>query len=82
MVIECEFLNIYNEFYPKINQYLSKIVGPNDAEDVAQDVFDKISRNLGGFKKKSKLSTWIYRIATLNLNIQPNIAFLKKPKAL
>ena len=64
MVTECEFLNIYNEFYPKINQYLSKIVGPNDAEDVAQDVFDKISRNLGGFKKKSKLSTWIYRIAT------------------
>jgi RNA polymerase sigma-70 factor (ECF subfamily) len=64
MVTECEFLNIYNEFYQKIIQYLSKFVGPNDAEDLAQDVFDKISRNLGGFKKKSKLSTWIYRIAT------------------
>jgi RNA polymerase sigma-70 factor (ECF subfamily) len=64
LVTECEFLNIYNEFYQKIIQYLSRIAGPNDAEDIAQDVFDKISRNLGGFKRKSKLSTWIYRIAT------------------
>jgi RNA polymerase sigma-70 factor (ECF subfamily) len=64
VVTECEFLNIYNEFYQKIIQYLSRIAGPNDAEDIAQDVFDKISRNLGGFKRKSKLSTWIYRIAT------------------
>jgi len=64
MITEGEFLNIYNEYYHKIIQYLSKIVGPNDAEDMAQDVFDKISRNLGGFNGKSKLSTWIYRIAT------------------
>lgn len=64
MVTECEFISIYNEYYTKIIQYLSRIVGPNDAEDLAQDVFNKISRNLGGFKGKSKLSTWVYRIAT------------------
>ena len=64
MVTECEFMNIYNEYYSKIIQYLSRIVGPNDAEDLAQESFNKISRNLGGFKEKSKLSTWIYRIAT------------------
>ena len=64
MVTECEFINVYNEYYSKIIQYLSRVVGPNDAEDLAQDVFNKISRNLGGFKGKSKLSTWIYRIAT------------------
>ena len=64
MVTECEFMNIYNEYYSKIIQYLSIIVGPNDAEDLAQESFNKISRNLGGFKGKSKLSTWIYRIAT------------------
>ena len=39
------------------------MVGPNEAEDVAQDVFDKISRKLDGFRGRSKLSTWIYRIA-------------------
>ena len=64
MATECEFINIYNEYYIKIIQYLSRIVGPNDAEDLAQDVFNKLCRNLGGFKGKSKLSTWIYRIAT------------------
>lgn len=64
MVNECEFMNVYNEYYSKILQYLSRIVGPDDAEDLAQESFNKISRNLGGFKEKSKLSTWIYRIAT------------------
>ena len=64
MVTESEFLDIYNEYYQKIIQHVSRIVGPNDAEDVAQVVFDKISRNLVEFKGKSKLSTWIYRIAT------------------
>ncbi len=33
-----------------------------DAEDLAQDVFIKIWRHAGGFKGKSSLSTWIYRI--------------------
>ena len=64
MATECEFIKVYNEYYSKIIQYLSRIVGPNDAEDLAQEIFNKISRNLGGFKEKSKLSTWIYRIAT------------------
>jgi len=64
MVTECEFITVYNAYYQKIIQYLTRMVGPNDAEDLAQEVFDKISRNLGGFKGESKLSTWIYRIAT------------------
>ena len=57
MVTEGDFSNIYKEYFPKIIQYLSKIAGPNDAEDMAQDVFDRIWRNLGGFKGNSKLST-------------------------
>lgn len=40
MITECEFSNIYNEYYPKIIQYLSRIAGPNDAEDLAQDVLN------------------------------------------
>jgi RNA polymerase sigma-70 factor (ECF subfamily) len=64
MTSECDFIKIYDEYYQKIIQYLTRIVGPNDAVDIAQEVFDKISRNLGGFRGKSKLSTWIYRIAT------------------
>jgi len=61
---DLDFLNIYEEFYPKILHYLKRMVGDNDADDVAQEVFDKISRNLDDFKGEAKISTWIYRIAT------------------
>ena len=64
MASEYNFQEIYAEYYQKIVQYLVRITGPNDAEDIAQDVFDKINRGLDGFQGKSKLSTWIYRIAT------------------
>ena len=43
---------------------MMRIVGPDDAEDLSQVVFDKISRGLSRFEGKSSLSTWIYRIAT------------------
>lgn len=64
MTSEYEFKEIYDEYYQKIIQYLTRVAGPNDAEDISQDVFDKISRNLRKFRGQSKLSTWIYRIAT------------------
>ena len=64
MTSEYEFKKIYDEYYHMIIQYLTRLVGANDAEDIAQDVFDKINRNLGEFRRQSKLSTWIYRIAT------------------
>ena len=35
-----------------------------DFNNVAQVVFEKVNRNLENFKGESKLSTWIYRIAT------------------
>ena len=35
-----------------------------DAEDVAQEVFLEVYQSVGGFRGQSRLSTWIYRIAT------------------
>lgn len=35
-----------------------------EAEDVAQEVFITVFRNIDGFRGDSRLSTWIYRIAT------------------
>ena len=41
-----------------------KIVGNcEDAEEIAQDVFIKAYQSLKKFKRKSKFSTWLYRIA-------------------
>jgi RNA polymerase sigma-70 factor (ECF subfamily) len=40
------------------------LTGQQEAEDLAQEVFEKASRSLKSFKGESKLSTWLYRIAT------------------
>ncbi len=58
------FSDIYDKFYPKILHYLKRLVGEHEAEEVAQISFEKISHNLNNFKGESKLSTWIYRVAT------------------
>lgn len=58
------FSSVYDEFYAKILHYLKRLVGEFEAEEVTQAVFEKISKNLSSFKGDSKLSTWIYRIAT------------------
>jgi RNA polymerase sigma-70 factor (ECF subfamily) len=35
----------------------------SEAQDLAQDVFVEVYQSIGKFRKESKLSTWIYRIA-------------------
>lgn len=64
MVDNLDFSEIYDEFYTKILHYLKRLVGEFEAEEVTQVVFEKTSKNLNSFKGESKLSTWIYRIAT------------------
>lgn len=59
-----DFSFIYSEYYPKVVGYLRRLVGEAEAEDAAQEAFVKVSRSLDGFRGESRLSTWIYRIAT------------------
>ena len=61
---ELEFQNIYNTFQPKIHFYLERIVGEHEADDLTQEVFLKVNKGLRSFRGESKLSTWIYHIAT------------------
>ena len=58
------FQNVYDEFHDKIRHYLGQLVGEVNAEDVTQEVFVKVDKSLKTFKGESKLSTWVYRIAT------------------
>lgn len=46
------------------NTALGIVQNAADAEDVAQEVFIQAFRSIGSFKGESKLSTWLYRIAT------------------
>ena len=59
-----QFSDIHNQFHQKILRYLERMVGKNQAEDLAQEVFIKIDKALKDFKAESSLSTWIYKIAT------------------
>ena len=58
------FEAIHSSYRPRIVRYLTRLVGPDAAEDLAQEVFIRVSRGLPDFKGAAKLSTWIYRIAT------------------
>jgi RNA polymerase sigma-70 factor (ECF subfamily) len=59
-----DFQSVYDSFHPRINRYLSRLVGQNEADDLTQEVFVKVSRSLSDFRGDAKLSTWVYRIAT------------------
>lgn len=45
------------------NTCLGFLKNPQDAEDVAQEVFIQVFESIGDFREDSALSTWIYRIA-------------------
>jgi RNA polymerase sigma-70 factor (ECF subfamily) len=57
------------------NTSLGIVQNPEDAEDVAQEVFVQVYESVGQFKGDSKVSTWIYRIA-----VNKTINFLKSRK--
>ncbi len=43
---------------------LRMLNNPQDAEDILQETFLKAYRHMGSFDGRSKISTWLYRIAT------------------
>ena len=63
-VSELDFQKIYDTYHPQILRYLVRLVGEPEAEDLAQEVFVKVSQGLKTFRGESQLSTWLYRIAT------------------
>lgn len=49
---------------PLYNHIRNIVLNHDDADDVLQNTFIKVFRNLSKFKGESKLFSWIYRIAT------------------
>lgn len=56
-------------------QVRKMVIDHDDADDLVQDIFIKVWKNLHAFREDSKLSTWIYRIAANEV-----LSFLKKKK--
>jgi RNA polymerase sigma-70 factor, ECF subfamily len=58
------FEDLHSAMRPKVVGYLRRFVGSSEAEDLAQDVFLKVHQGIDTFRGESKLTTWVFQIAT------------------
>ena len=60
-----KFYYLMKKYESKILRYINRLtdVSTEEAEDILQDIFLKLYRNLNGFNQYLKFSSWIYRIA-------------------
>jgi len=58
------FLYLMERYEKRLMRYIMRISNCdfNDAEDILQEVFIKVYRNLNNYDSKLKFSSWIYRI--------------------
>ena len=54
---------LYDEYAPRLGSVVKSYLGYDDVEDVIQEVFIKVFKNVRKFRGDAKLSTWLYRIA-------------------
>jgi RNA polymerase sigma-70 factor (ECF subfamily) len=67
---------LVRQYQKRLYWHIRKILlDHEDTDDVLQNVFIKVWRNLEGFKAESQLYTWLYRIAT-----NESITFLNQKK--
>jgi len=70
------FNMLLKKYQQKIYWHIRRmVIDHDDADDLVQDVFIKIWKNLPGFRSDAQLYTWMYRIAT-----NESITFLNKKK--
>jgi RNA polymerase sigma-70 factor (ECF subfamily) len=61
------FEEIYKQYSPQIFRVcMGYLNDPEQAKDVVQETFVSVWKNLSSFRHESKISTWIFRIATNN----------------
>jgi RNA polymerase sigma-70 factor, ECF subfamily len=62
-----EFEEIYLKYSPQIFRVCMGYINDHEAaKDLTQETFISVWKNLDSFKNQSKISTWIFRIATNN----------------
>ena len=62
---EAAFAELLERHQSRIYNHALRMMGNSqDAEEVLQDTFVQVFRNLDRFEERSRFSTWIYRIAT------------------
>lgn len=58
------YKELFSRYQKKLFAYIFHLVGnKNEAEDILQNVFSKMYKNINNFDTSRKFSSWIYRIA-------------------
>ncbi len=58
-----DYTEIYLQYFERVSKYLAGIVGPLEAQDLAQEVFIKVGGSIDQLKDSKRLSSWIFEIA-------------------
>jgi RNA polymerase sigma-70 factor (ECF subfamily) len=62
---DLDFQSVFSEFQKPIYNYVLRMVKDRSlAEELTQDIFVKTYNSLSDFRGDSKVSTWVFRIAT------------------
>jgi len=73
---ERAFTAIIKKYQEKLYWHIRRmVIDHEDANDVLQNMFIKVWKNLENFKEESQLYTWLYRIAT-----NESLTFLEQQK--
>ncbi len=73
---EPAFTRIIKKYQEKLYWHIRRmVVDHDDANDVLQNMFIKVWKNLDNFREDSQLYTWLYRIAT-----NESLTFLEQQK--
>lgn len=73
---EAAYTRIIKKYQEKLYWHIRRmVVDHEDANDVLQNMFIKVWRNLANFREDSQLYTWLYRIAT-----NESLSFLEQQK--
>lgn len=69
---------LISQYKERLYWHIRRIVkNHDDADDILQNTFIKVIKNISNFKMESSLQTWLYRIAT-----NESISFIKAKKRL
>jgi RNA polymerase sigma-70 factor (ECF subfamily) len=73
---QAAFRDLVAAYKERLYWHIRKIVlNHDDTDDVLQNTFIKVWRNIGGFREESGLYTWLFRIAT-----NESLTFLNQKK--
>lgn len=62
---EIAFRELMSQYKERLYWHIRKmVISHDDTDDVLQNTFVKVYRNIANFKAESKLYSWMYRIAT------------------